>query len=108
MSPTPQDRAWRRKWGGIFICSWLMLSLIAGGVGYLLIQSSQNQVASAFNPLVCITRQYIQASRARADFTAKHAPTATTRATAEQAVKSSDVFLAHLITLPRKHHCPTT
>lgn len=66
---------------------------------------NQDEIAAAHNPLVCVTRQYISASRARSDFIAKHDKDATRRAAARQAVASADVFLSALITIPRGVNC---
>lgn len=104
MSPERQARRERRIIG-VAVMIWLVLTMLTAGGAYYLVGRSQQLVENAHNPLVCVTRSYIEASRARSDFIAKHDPSNTRRAAARQAVASADTFLAALITLPRDYDC---
>lgn len=61
--------------------------------------------AKDHNALVCVVKPFIKGSKARSQFNAEHGTTPSARATARQAVKGADQFLAGLVTFPPDFNC---
>lgn len=98
---TRKDQFKRLKWTLILFG----VSLLAVGASFLTQSSTNQHTDERVNAIVCVTRPYILASRARAAFNMKNGKTATLRAQGSQAVDSADLFLAGLITTPRHFNC---
>lgn len=106
-----------RWWKGlritfILIGSSLALSLAATAVAYALQDSrakrneaTQRLTAESTNRLVCVTRPYITASIAGAEFTILHNKNKTSVAAAKLSKRRSEVFLRGLVTIPNDFDC---
>lgn len=102
MSPTRKDQFKRLKWTLILFG----ISLLAVGVSYLIQSGTNGHTDDRVNAMVCVTRPYIEASRARSLFVLNNPKeTKSRKASAAQAVDSADQFLAGLITTPRHFDC---
>lgn len=110
MSPTPEARAKREQRMHLVVSGiavWLIAITVAGGFYLFSVDHSRDELVRAHNPLVCTLRHYVAESRARAVQAAGDKATSeSTRQRAEAAIKSSDDFLDHLITIPGDYQCP--
>jgi len=73
---------------------------------YFVVSKVQQDTDRRVNAIVCVTRPYIEQSRARSQQTANDThQTDAERARAQQAVTASDQFLAGLLLHPRGYDC---
>jgi hypothetical protein len=105
LSHLPAEK--RRLWisGTATLGIALIVGLIYLGVALRKIDDARHQLERRYNGLVCVTRPYIEGSKARAEFTRDHDKSATRRAAARQAVAGANQFLSGLVPIPPSFPC---
>lgn len=84
----------------------LAFSLVTAGAVYFVVTKVQQDTDQRVNAIVCVTKPYIEQSRARSKQASQDkASTPAERARAAQAVIANDQFLAGLLTHPRNYDC---
>lgn len=88
------------------------IAIIATGITYVVTRdranrdrSSAQATAVSHNSIVCVTRPWIEAGRARNIYVRDHDPSSVKRELARQAVQSADEILEGLITNPVNFNC---
>jgi hypothetical protein len=116
--PVLEDLSVRERMRALLPATAAMLAIIALACAALALwveqqrdtdrRAFQHEIALRHNGIICTFRPYVLAAKARAELNSKprNEPNAQKRALARQAVHSSNVVLAGLVTIPPLYKCP--